>query len=486
MSKRILIVEDEIIIAKDIELKLLSLGYEVIALCTSGDQAIEVTLSEKPDLILMDINLQGNLDGIQVAQFIQAKVLIPVIYLTSYSDDLTLQRAKITNPLGYIIKPFDERELHTSIELAFYKHDLDQRLLLSERKYRSLFENAQVGIIRCSYPEGIILEANHRFSEMLEYRFSDEKDMYNIFALVVEENDIQRIKTSLRKEGKLNQYEIKVRAGSGKDLWLEGSSWLRVDENIMENVFIDISERKKIEERLRQSQKMETVGQIAAGIAHEINTPLAVVSTRLQILLDDLNPEHEPNSVKQIEIINKNIYRISGIIEKLLGFSRISDSEKTLIDFNELINEVLFFVNPKSRKSGIEIELEQSPDLPGFWSNPNKFEQVFLNIIMNSFDAMPEGGKLKITTSVSRIDSTDYITISFSDTGLGMDKETQSRLFDPFYTTKSRGRGTGLGMYISYGIVKENNGELKVTSQVGKGTIINILLPVSNSNGDNI
>jgi len=477
-KKQILIVEDERIIAKDIQVKLEYLGFSVTDIVGSGEEAIEISASKKPDLILMDINLEGEIDGIEAAAIIHKSNIIPVIYLTSYSDDATLQRAKITNPLGYINKPFNEKELHTSIELAFYKYDIDLKLQESEKKYRSLFENAQVGIVRFSIQNNEILEVNSKFIEIFGYKNRKTvlgKKMSDFFYF---SKEYRQIKAKISELGFLNQYELRMKKADGSLIWIDGSSWTREKELVIESVLMDISEKKQIEEKLIQSQKMETVGQIAAGIAHEINTPLAVVSTRLEILHDDIEKYH-PESVKQINIINKNIYRISNIIEKLLGFSRFPQDQKSLININSLLQEVLLFVNTKSRKMGIEIKLNLLSDLPSINYYQNKLEQVFLNVLMNAIDAMPTGGKITISTSImTRADSHSEIEIKFIDDGVGMDEISRERIFDPFYTTKPSGKGTGLGMYISYGIIKELNGEILVKSNKNQGTEIRIILPL--------
>ncbi len=477
-TKKVLIVEDEAIIAKDIQMKLENIGYELSEIVYTGEDAITKALSMKPDLILMDINLGEKIDGIETASVIRSHFDVPIIYLTSYSDETTLQRAKTTNPLGYIIKPFDGAGLQTSIELAFYKHEIDMKLSESEKKYRTLFENAQVGIIRFNFDDGNITDVNQRFVDILGLEDRAELIDTNFFDLVLSDININKLISELKKVKFLNHYELRILRANGVKGWLEGSSWYRDENGIVENIFIDITEKKLIEEKLHQTQKMETVGQIAAGIAHEINTPLAVVSTRLEILKEDLENFNNPDSIKQIENINKNIYRISGIIEKLLGFSRISESEKSSSQVNNILNDVLFFVNTKAKKLGITIELDYCKDLPEMLLYKNKLEQVFLNIIMNSFDAMPDGGKLYISTKYVDLSDQNLIQIIFRDNGTGMTKETLNKIFEPFFTTKPSGSGTGLGMYVSYGLIKEHNGNMIVESIENKGSEVSILLPV--------
>ncbi len=160
MSKtKILIVEDERIVAKDIQNRLENLGYSVIGIVSTGEEAIQTALRMDPNLILMDILLKGAIDGIQAAEEISMKLDVPIVYLTAYTDDITLQRAKITGPFGYIIKPFEPRGLHTTIETALYKHRLEKKLKESEERYRTLQENLPLGVFRVT-PDGRIVSVN--------------------------------------------------------------------------------------------------------------------------------------------------------------------------------------------------------------------------------------------------------------------------------------------------------------------------------------
>lgn len=473
-NKKILIVEDEGIIAWDISDKLSSLGYSDSKIVISGEEALEIYKEYDPDLILMDINLNGTIDGIETAKIIYNHQETPIIFLTAYSDNITLQRAKATNPFGYILKPFSTRELHTSIDLAFYKFEMNKKLAASEKKYRNLFETSQAGIIITSFPQGEIIECNQRIKEMFGYSNSDDLTSKNLDVLFTNFSKIDKINSEILSNKKLNQYEIKTRLNNDKILWLEGSSWLNEEENTLESVFIDISERKEIEEKLRQSQKMETIGQIAAGIAHEINTPLAVISTRLEILKSEIEKEQCFKGADQIDIINKNIYRMSGIIERLLGFSRNRDSEFHRVILNDLLEEVLFFVNTQAKKKHIIINVDKPEDNILMMLHKNKIEQVFLNIIMNAFDAMHDGGKLNIKISKKN----NHVNIAFSDTGEGISEDIIEKVFDPFFTTKAMGKGTGLGMYICYGIIKEMDGDIIIDSIKGEGTTITVILPL--------
>ena len=168
---------------------------------------------------------------------------------------------------------------------------------------------------------------------------------------------------------------------------------------------------------------------------------------------------------------------MSGIIERLLGFSRNIDSANTIINPVDVLNEVLVFVKTEANKKGISINTMALSSKYNLELNKNKLEQVFLNIIMNALDSMPQGGDLNIGIESNK--KGPFVKISFTDNGEGMTEETRGKMFDPFFTTKEAGKGTGLGMYICYGIVKEMDGDIIIDSKVGHGTTVSILLPAS-------
>ncbi len=477
IEREILVVEDEGIIAWDISDKLKSLGYISDVIVTSGEEAIDVVNKHRFDLVLMDINLSGSMDGIETANIIYKQHNIPIIFLTAYSDKVTLDRAKTTNPFGYILKPFSIRELDTAIDLALYKYEMNKRLASSEKKYRSLFETSHAGIMISTFPSGKILECNHRLKVMFNYSSDEDLTGIRFEDLFLEGDDIKHIRVALKEQKQLDNYEIKIRLKDDSVKWFECSSWLREKDTIHDTIFIDITERRRMEEKLRQTQKMEAIGQIAAGIAHEINTPLAVISTRLEILRAEIEKVECSKAVNQIDIIKKNIYRMSGIIERLLGFSRNIDSANTIINPVDVLNEVLVFVKTEANKKGISINTMALSSKYNLELNKNKLEQVFLNIIMNALDSMPQGGDLNIGIESNK--KGPFVKISFTDNGEGMTEETRGKMFDPFFTTKEAGKGTGLGMYICYGIVKEMDGDIIIDSKVGHGTTVSILLPAS-------
>jgi two-component system NtrC family sensor kinase len=234
---------------------------------------------------------------------------------------------------------------------------------------------------------------------------------------------------------------------------------------------------KKLEQQVLHSEKLAALGRLAAGVAHEIGNPLTSISTFAQLLREMATDEFSQNS---LDVINNHIQRITEIVRRMSTFSRADSMNTKYIQINEILTSTLDLMRlDKRMKSTIEIGGALDPDLPKTMIDEGQISQVFINIILNALDAMPDGGKLTVTTRHGKDDhGHDTIMISFADTGIGIGKVELEKIFDPFYTTKEVGKGTGLGLSVSYNIVKRFKGDIKVESEPGKGTVFTIILPV--------
>jgi PAS domain S-box-containing protein len=233
----------------------------------------------------------------------------------------------------------------------------------------------------------------------------------------------------------------------------------------------DVTARVRLEEQLQHTEKMASVGLLAAGVAHEVNTPLAGISSYTQLLrgqLDDADPRQQ-----LLEKIEKQSFRAAKIINSLLNFSRSSGTEFVRVDVNKVLLDVLSLVEHQLEGASIRVRRELTSDLPPIRGNENRVQQVFFNLILNARDAMPSGGWLTLATHAD----TDTVVVEVKDTGHGIRREHIKRIYDPFFTTKGMGRGTGLGLSVSYGIVQEHGGAIFVESAPGQGTTFQVALP---------
>ena len=233
----------------------------------------------------------------------------------------------------------------------------------------------------------------------------------------------------------------------------------------------DVTARIRLEEQLQHSEKMASIGLLAAGVAHEVNTPLTGISSYTQMLRAQVDPR-DPRA-DLLEKIEKQTFRAAKIIHNLLNFSRSGSSEMERLDVNKAVLDVLSLMEHQLEGSRIKVRRELAGDLPAIRGNENRIQQVFFNLVLNARDAMPKGGWL---TLVTRADD-DAVIVEIKDTGDGIRREDIKRIYDPFFTTKGIGRGTGLGLSVSYGILQEHGGAIFVDSVPGKGTTFQVALP---------
>ena len=238
-------------------------------------------------------------------------------------------------------------------------------------------------------------------------------------------------------------------------------------------LFDDVTQRERMEEQMTQTEKLTSLGLLAAGVAHEVNTPLAVISNYIQMLAKQM-PEGDPRQ-SIIEKIVKQTFRASEIVNNLLNFSRTGAGEAASVDVNRVVEETLSLVAHPLKTAQIQVVKELGESLPPVHGSANKLQQVFLNLFLNARDAMPSGGMLEVRTAAQN----GSVEIEIADTGAGIAHEDINRIFDPFFTTKSNGRGTGLGLSVSYGIIKEHAGKIDVRSTPGKGTSFHVEFPAA-------
>ena len=364
----------------------------------------------------------------------------------------------------------------------------------SEEKYRALFEESMDAIF-ISTPDGRYLDINPAGVELMGYSSKEELLKVDInHDIYVDPEARIKLKSILEASGFVKDYEVEMKRKDGRKItFLTTVNAVRNEagETIAyRGIRRDITEHKKLEQQLRQAQKMEAVGQLAGGIAHDFNNILTSIigyGSLLQMKLGVDNPFKT-----YIEQILESADRAAEVTQSLLAFSRKQIMHPRTIDLNEIIMRAERLL---SRLIGEDIEIETklagSPVLST--ADPVQIEQVLMNLATNARDAMPRGGKLRLCTrlvttkdmpdTIGALDDTGiYALISASDTGVGMTAETREKIFEPFFTTKAVGKGTGLGLAMAYGIIRQHNGYIDVLSEPGVGTTFNIYLPAASKN----
>jgi two-component system, cell cycle sensor histidine kinase and response regulator CckA len=361
-----------------------------------------------------------------------------------------------------------------------------ENLHRSEVNFRSLVTNAPYGICRCN-AAGLILDVNPAFVSMLGSASPKELLGKHLGELYADSSHWFELADYLRSTASFTGLIVDWRGKEGANtvVRVSGRTVPNGKNGTTFELFAeDVTERRALEQQLRQSQKMEAVGRLAGGIAHDFNNLLMVISGYSEFLLDRLGPD--PALRAPAQEISGAAQRASSLTRQLLAFSRKQMMAPKILDLNAVVTENLKML---TRVIGEDIELVMvpAPELGAVRADASQIDQVILNLAVNARDAMPSGGRLTIETSNVTLNEEharfhaplspgEYVTLAISDTGLGMDSETQSHIFEPFFTTKGT-KGTGLGLSTVYGIVKQSGGYIWVYSEVGKGTTFKIYFP---------
>ena len=361
----------------------------------------------------------------------------------------------------------------------------EETLRASEERYRNLFDSA-TDIVYTHDLQGRFTSINRAAERITGYTREEALRLTIADVVAPEHLELARQMIVRKLGGEVSTvYELTVLTKEGHRLLVEVSSHLMFEDGKPVGVLgiaREITERKRLEEQLRQSQKIEAIGRLAGGIAHDFNNLLTIIGAYSHMLLMDLPSDHPVRSYAQ-EILAA-AERASALTDRLLAFSRRQVVQPVLVDLNEVIRNLAGLLR---RMVGEDIELvtNLAPDLGKVRADPTQLEQVIMNLVINSRDAMPGGGQVMLETANLLVERAEpggigpgsWTVLRVRDTGHGMDAETQSHLFEPFFTTKAPGKGTGLGLSIVYGIVKQSGGEIAVQSEVGKGTVFTIYLP---------
>lgn len=491
-NKQILIVEDEGIIAADIQSRLERLGYRVPAIARSGEEAIRFARSTPFDLVLMDIRLKGGMDGIAAAQALKTELETPVVYITAHADEEIINRATRTEPFGYILKPIRDSELRSAVQISIHKHEMERRLRASEAWLSTTLRSIGEGVIATN-TAGEIVFMNPVAEQLTGWPGAEAHGrlLMEVLALHEESNGAPaenpvidvlagRVPDSQRHAHR--GYRLTSRTGAATTVEL--ACFENRSDELLGAILVlrDISGRRDLESRVMQSQRMEAIANLAAGLAHDFNNQLTVILGCAEELCESLSNGERDRAIE----ISHAASLSTSITRQLLTLSRRETMRPEPLNIDEVIVEMQPAITCALGKTRtLATSLGSNRDRVR--ADRGQLKQVLLNLALNARDAMPAGGEVHLETS--NIDVRDgspqaleippgpYVRLIVCDSGLGMDKATLERIFEPFFTTKKPGFGTGLGLSMVHSIIVQSGGFISARSEPGLRTAFEILLP---------
>ncbi len=536
---KILIVEDERIVAEDIQSSLQNIGYSISGVVSSGKEALKRIKEDKPDLVLMDIILKGRMNGIEAANTIRFQYDVPVVYLTAHADMNTLEKAKVTEPFGYILKPFNDGELQSTIEMALYKHRMESEL--KERniqlsslnvitqavggtlELRVILDKALREVLALSkFSGGVIFLLNENemtpdievhkgvsdytiqlLSETYADPLSDLRrillkgDTYRFHSTELVEMKEVKKKSDRNLAEKMYCLVVPIKAGEtavgglhlfGREEYMPEEIVFDFFSNIGSHIGMAVKNAKLYEktnqtleqlkitqDKLVQSEKLAGLGALASNVVHEIGNPLAAITNSVQVLQNRIALEGRMKEL--MDIIVWETERLARSVDELREFSRPKQLRFMQYDIREVVKKAIMVLNQDFELAwGRKIHTKMPKHFPLIWMDADAVEQMMINLLKNGLQAVEEGGVVEVRLSVQERGGPKYAVVQVKDNGPGISQDNIRRVFEPYFSTKVR--GMGLGMHIVKQSIDSHHGIIQIDSGEGKGTTVTVKIPM--------
>jgi PAS domain S-box-containing protein len=489
----IMVVEDEATIADQIESTLTELGYVVSARASTADEAIRSAALRRPDLVLMDIRLRGLRDGIQTAEELRDRFRLPVVFLSAHADEATLKRAKRSSPYGYVVKPFKISDLLTSVEIALERHSLETRIRESERWFSTVLHSI-VDAVLCTDLHGGISFMNPRAEALTGWSFAEaqERPVGEVVRIAAGEGP-GSIETALGEA----MADRLVKAMPDDSFLIDRSGERHAidlnvapichDEKVLGAVLVfrDLTDRRALQRRLEFADRLAALGTMAAGVAHEVNNPLAVILANLNLLQDALGRDGSASGRPALDAqtlddllrdSSQAADRVRRIVADLRSFTQPADQVSGPADLGRALRWALQATAHEFRhRARVVADIGPLPHVDG---PEARLGQLFVNLLVNAAQAILPG---RVNDNEVRVaaytGARGQAVIEVRDSGAGIPGGIVSRIFDPFFTTKPPGVGSGLGLSVCHGIVQSLGGDISVQSQLHTGSTFKVVLP---------
>jgi two-component system, cell cycle sensor histidine kinase and response regulator CckA len=502
-THRLLVVEDEAIVAAHLSECLERFGYEVVGTAASATEAIQIVKEQRPDLVLMDIRIQGDRDGVEAAQELFRDHDQSVIFLTAHTDPATLSRAREAQPLGYIVKPFVEREVAAVVETCLHRVQAERRLRRMERWQRTLLDSMGDAVVATDR-EARVTYLNPRAVALTGWTRDGAAglplDEVLVPAMADADEGFGRLARSVIEHGRPITVDtpIAVRSRSGRGYLVEDSIAPVLDhhQEVAGSVLIfrDVSARVELERQQRdldrqliERQRTESLGSLSAGLAHDLNNLLTVVLGNADLIAfgDSVSAE----TAARLNEIRSVVGRASHLCAQMQNYAGNGPYREDNLDPGQWMRETVEFFQ-HSRKHRRPLKVEIGEELPRLRGDSGQLQQVLLNLLINAAEACAENNGdislrisrqtfhsswLRMLPGAPHLPTGEYLALDVIDTGPGMGAETLKRIFDPFFSTKFAGRGLGLAAV--QGIVRTHGGAIDVESKPGAGARFTVLLP---------
>jgi signal transduction histidine kinase/DNA-binding response OmpR family regulator len=489
---RILIVEDEPIVAADLSAHLKRLHYQTVGRAASGAQAIALAGELRPDLVLMDIRLEGDMDGVDAAVAIRQRFRIPSLFISAFSEQATIDRAKVAEPFGYILKPFDSQELRANIEIALHKHLAEEALRLSEVRLQEILDHLD-GLVYVTDMQTYQTLFVNKYGKQVWGDFTGKTCWQNLQSGQTGPCSHCTNSRLLHPDGTpTGVYVWEFQNAVTKRYYECRDSAIRWPDGRMVRLEIatDITDRKQIEAQNRQLLKAESLGRMAGAIAHNFNNQLAAVMMNLELLQQDL--PLQAGARLQLSEALQSARKAADISTQMLVYLGQTTVHREPLDLSEACRLCLpLLQEAKSRIAVLKADLP-APG-PVINSNANQIQQVLTNLLTNAWEASRAGSDA-IRLTVKQVSTTAipvvnrfpidwqpqapaYACLEVADSGGGIPAGDIEKLFDPFFTSKFIGKGLGLSVVL--GILRGHDGGITVESEPGLGSVFRVFLPLT-------